>query len=196
MFGKLITIGIVFCFSIFMGFQNYALALPCSQGSVSGSVDCQDGAIGSNNDFPAPDTVNTESFFGHDDWEYLSKFNVEEGLDVEIDVDWIVTPESGSWADNKGFWSFNADVWSNYADVMIVVKNGNNDPGIYFSGYLLDNTPTSMPTSGSWETGDKDLSHLTLYGRGSTPVPEPTTMLLFGTGLAGLVGSRMRKKKQ
>ncbi len=28
------------------------------------------------------------------------------------------------------------------------------------------------------------------------PVPEPTTMLLFGTGLVGLLGSRIRKKKQ
>ncbi len=34
------------------------------------------------------------------------------------------------------------------------------------------------------------------YNNESAPVPEPTTMLLFGTGLAGLLGIRINRKKK
>ena len=64
--------------------------------------------------------------------------------------------------------------------------------------------------TGSWSTYDLwaagyagyggndpiEISHFTGYNSAGTPVPEPTTMLLFGTGLAGLVVSRIRKKKK
>lgn len=33
-------------------------------------------------------------------------------------------------------------------------------------------------------------------GNPTDPVPEPATMLLFGTGIAGLAGSRLRRKKK
>lgn len=39
------------------------------------------------------------------------------------------------------------------------------------------------------------LSFATELGGGGDPVPEPATMLLFGTGIAGLVGARIRRKK-
>ena len=38
------------------------------------------------------------------------------------------------------------------------------------------------------------IDNVTLNG--SSPVPEPTTMLLFGIGIAGLAGARLRRKKQ
>jgi hypothetical protein len=34
------------------------------------------------------------------------------------------------------------------------------------------------------------------YGNGTKPVPEPATMLLFGTGLIGLAGFSIRRKKK
>jgi len=35
-----------------------------------------------------------------------------------------------------------------------------------------------------------------MYENDIAPVPEPATMLLLGTGFAGLIGFRLRKKKK
>ena len=37
---------------------------------------------------------------------------------------------------------------------------------------------------------------ITFTDEAAAPVPEPTTMLLFGTGIAGLAGTRLRRKKK
>jgi hypothetical protein len=51
---------------------------------------------------------------------------------------------------------------------------------------LVDASDDANVISAEWITGQVQVS---------SPVPEPATMLLFGAGLVGLIGARLRKKK-
>ena len=74
----------------------------------------------------------------------------------------------------------------------------------YNDGFTFDHTASSLTLSfygrHLQSLGDESwaIDNVRVYAdnSGPAPVPEPATMLLFGTGLAGLVGGRMRRKKK
>ena len=85
------------------------------------------------------------------------------------------------------------------------------------SGVFVDEDPTRMSSSFSFGTIGQSMQYVKYEvdggshwagvneisvfaddggGNGAAPVPEPATMLLFGTGLAGLAGLKRKKSKK
>jgi hypothetical protein len=100
------------------------------------------------------------------------------------------------------FTSFNPGyIFTHQADIDIDSSNtGENYRTVLFNNGSSDNALLTVsflnagPLSMALPDGNAPFS---FSQSGNTdPVPEPATMLLFGTGLVGLVGSRLRKKKK
>jgi len=62
---------------------------------------------------------------------------------------------------------------------------------------ILHDGTLNVKIASSWGDFYLDKSELVVRGDNGqcAPVPEPATMLLFGTGLAGLIGAGLRRKK-
>lgn len=120
--------------------------------------------------------------------DYTSPLLEAVGYDGEgsSPEDIFLSSTYGGWAVSEGL-EPGIDVW--------MIKAGG-----YFTLWTY-----GMPSmEGYWTTAgltvgnnsnQPEISHFTAYVTESTPIPEPATMLLFGTGLAGIAGVHLRKNK-
>ncbi|GAX59365.1 hypothetical protein SCALIN_C03_0022 [Candidatus Scalindua japonica] len=166
---------------------NNALATAVLQESGN---DKDDNDSGSNTNV---NNIGGTSAFGFNDWDFLQKVNTNQNgnqtTNTDTDIGLSVT---GGGNVNNGTFSMTPSLVTGYSDLMIALKQATS-----FNLYLI---PTSA-TSGFWTSSmvgnGNGLSHFSVYGRGSSQVPEPSLSLLIGISLSGIVGAgAVRKIKQ
>jgi hypothetical protein len=78
----------------------------------------------------------------------------------------------------------------------LVVKDGNNNPNFYFYDISAWDGTEAIILTEFWP-GRGAISYVAIYGADGVTVPEPSTMLLLGTGgFAMVVGGRYRRRKK
>jgi hypothetical protein len=108
---------------------------------------------------------------------FTTSFNVISGINV-IDIDQDVTANSTIYA------------LIDYNDFMGATAHF-SVTDVYAGGQSVFGRVGSM--TGKYPSFDHRF--VATFSSGGAPVPVPATMLLLGTGLAGLVGARLRRKK-
>lgn len=161
--------------------------------------------------------ANTNNLFGYNDWSFAVKDDAggsSESKTVNGFTFSLTAGTGNGQGDTLGTWGLNVQDADNSDSFTIpfemdfaVYLFGGNDGAFYF----FDNKTINESNAGTFQinflnNGDNPpkLSHITLLvrdmhnvengGGGSSEVPEPASMLLFGAGLLGLGLSRRRSK--
>ena len=102
---------------------------------------------------------------------------------------------SGTWTvKNTGSTDWTSPIWYSLKSS---TEFGLFDSGISVLEALIGGATVTWQTIATNDVGVfQGLSHVSFWTEKSSPVPEPATMLLFGTGLVGLAGIFLKKKKK
>ena len=174
-----------------------AHAVPCGETStgVFTSAACQDGTTPND----SVTYLNDNSFFGINTWEFLDKVDYSDS-DFNDTNFW-----SGNFQGTDGYFTLASDIWSRYDNLAVVLKGGNaydltGAGPVKWAAYSLVQDELDYTWIFGYNNNTtpqlKDISHMTIYGSGARPIPEPGTLLLFGAGLIGFGSFRKRRKKK
>ncbi len=133
-------------------------------------------------------------------WTWDGNGNIGNGLDYFSLTDDIIFQKTFSNHQSQSYTGSPDEVYGTGATATHVYRDlgiTGSDDGFTFAHTGDTFTVTfGGPTTQSDEWWGIDNVKVTTNAGAGDPVPEPATMLLMGTGIAGLVGSRVRRKKK
>jgi hypothetical protein len=132
-------------------------------------------------------------FLAYDDTTIID-FGLATGSGWQPDLDFQTTVSA-----HDG-WNFvdvsSAGITLNTGDMFVIDFRRGNNIGLIGGSILNQYTKGRLYFEGSLFDEYYDIAFRTYVDPDLNPVPEPATMLLFGTGMAGLLSSRLRMKNK
>jgi hypothetical protein len=187
-----------------MGFNGFAFSLALTDVTMDYDLDKDYdlataffGPTTADNDDVHDVNSTYDSLYGSGEFTLLAKSDIPSDGEQLNGFDFNLAAVGNTTGEFNLSWS--GGTTPAYFDFVFAVK-ASTQYGLYIfdnigvfttpSGYLGQYAVNFKNNGGSIP----DMSHISVYGRTSTPTPEPATMLLFGAGLAGLAGIARRKK--